>query len=62
MTAPEKFREAAPLRDLNDNPLCSVLQAASAPKFDRLHCLVFGCMLDVKEARALRDWLNEVLP
>ena len=62
MSALEKFREAEPLRDLNDNPLCSVLQAAGHKKFDRLHCLVFGCMLDVKEARALRDWLNEVLP
>ena len=62
MSKPEKFREAEPLRDLNDNALCSVMHLAGAKKFDQLRCVVFGCQLAVPEARALRDWLNEVIP
>ena len=62
MSKPEKFREAEPLRDLNGNPLCIVLHLLGAKQFDQLRCVVFGCTLDVQEARALRDWLNEVIP
>ena len=62
MSAPEKFREAEPLKDVQQNVLAKVIRAPSDLRFDRTLCNVCGIALNMKEARALRDWLTEVLP
>ena len=62
MTAPEKFREAEPLEDDQHNILATVMRAAQFPCSDRTLCRISYALLDATAARALRDWLTEVLP
>ena len=62
MSAPEKFREGEPLRGIGQNVLARVIREPSYSPYACAFCCIFGCVLDVKDARALRDWLTEVLP
>ena len=62
MTELEKFREAEPLRSIGHNVLARVIREPSYSPYACAFCSIFGCVLDVKDARALRDWLTEVLP
>ena len=62
MSALEKFREAEPLRDAMQYVLAKVIRDTEVPRFDRTLCQVFGVPLNMREARALRDCLTEVLP
>ena len=62
MSAPEKFREAEPFED-DEHGLVALLVRwdGRPPSNDRL-CEVCGVAFTVPEARALRNWLNKVLP
>ena len=62
MNVPEKFREAPPIRDGEFNKIASVQREEDDPNYDRTVCRIRSAMLNVHEARALRDWLNEVIP
>ena len=62
MTAPEKFRLAKSLKDAQQNVIAKVIRVSKDDGFDRLLCEVCGVAIDMREARALRDWLTEVLP
>ena len=58
----EKFREAEPLKGIGQTVLARVIREPSYSPYACAFCCIFGSVLDVKDARALRDWLNEVLP
>ena len=62
MSAPKKFREAVPLKDERSGITAQVIRVRSMQNVDRVLCEIGDFRLYVPEARALRDWLNEVLP
>ena len=62
MSAPEKFREAEPLKDERSGMTAHVIRVRSLKNVDRVLCEIGDLRLCVPEARALRDWLTEVLP
>ena len=61
MSAPKKFREHESLVDDYGHVKAALLRMPGATD-DGAYIHVACEIIDVKEARALRDWLNEVLP
>ena len=59
----EKFREAEPLEDVHkERILGRVLRTDDRGELDRIFISYPFSLFTVRRARALRDWLTEVLP
>ena len=61
----EKFREAEPLEDVHkERILGRVLRTDDRGPLDRIYISLSytSSLFTVRQARALRDWLTEVLP
>ena len=61
MSALEKFREHESLVDDYGHVKAALLHMPGATD-DGMYIHITCEIIDVKEARALRDWLNKVLP
>ena len=61
MSAPEKFRQHASFLDDYGHVKAALIHMPGAAD-DGAYIHIACEIIDVKEARALRDWLNEVLP
>ena len=62
MSKPEKFRPSHDLQVDGLNTLASVRRKHSDKTWDRTLVKLTSYPITVSEARALRDWLNEVIP
>ena len=58
----ERFHLAPKLKDAQQNTLAAVIRMRRDETTDRTLVEVCGIALTLREARALRDWLNRVLP
>lgn len=61
MIRPERFHLVPKLKDVQQNTLAAVIRMRGDETTDRTLAEVCGIALTVREARALRDWLDSAL-